>query len=1043
MTTSKPIGNPLHRDVEKVATSFYVSNFLDSLDARGLWNICTPCGASLMLSLLINDRTEPKQLRYQSYTRAPQPNPNPNPTYLNPNPNNTSKNINDLHSERHSFASVVHGNPKSSSGNTLHDKIRVVSLDDQDLTDVDDMSRVLQVKLKDLCSASNMYVICKNKGFADLKIDHVGGSWIWIQFPMPEACENFRLNTTMINISYAIKTVTPSFKVDCINIVDDSLDSSSTEDENDIEKVADTFEDNSVDDLDDVIKYLNNDKADDETNIEPPNVNAEDSQPPKETNASDLSCPPGFEHLKRGSSSRTNENSKKQDAIKAIKILDDKIEDDCASKEDCYSRINILHEIYKLDSFEAMDNIQKARIKWDQCCKTRKMPLGSNSSFITLIPKVSNPVNVNDFWHISLIGIHYKITAKVLANRLSIVVDKIVGHEKFAFITSRQILDGPPILSEAIDWYKKRKKNMFLFKVDFEKAFDSRISKLNVRRGLRQGDPIYAFLFIIIMEGFMWRSQNLKGGFDLNGCKFNGIWSKIIRTSNYLHSSSILLMDSICFQVGCGSLIRFRKDIWLGNWPLYILFNRLFRLEQKKNCLVVDRISNGQYSWNWSRSTLGIRNSFYLNNMLAKSAILRLEMMWTNAPGLSRMMGRLMLAICAPSGGVTDWKSEPRLYRTRGTTLVEAILVKGHELPTKVNSFPVAIVSSWTVTYTSISSDYEEPSDASSPGVVVYRYDRLPMHPVDPYAEAALQAPEQAPPFPDYVPGPEHPPSPDYMPGPKEPEQAPLSPDYIPEPECPEYLAPSDDPKEDPKEDHADYPADGGDDADDELSDDDDDDDDEEEEEHLALADSTAFHVIDLVPSTEDTEAFETKESTLHLYHHLDAARLGSSPPPSPLSPLSSPLPQIPSSPLPLSSLPTTSPRYAEAPLGYRARARFTPPTGRFEVGESSSATAARQVRHILAHTVDYGFINTMDASIYDVESRAMTTMRMVNDKVTDLATTQRIQAMEAQIRALHRVVDVLQRQRARDEDRLTAHIQHEHDRFRELIRTTEAEPQD
>ncbi|GJS16615.1 hypothetical protein Tco_0411087 [Tanacetum coccineum] len=82
-------------------------------------------------------------------------------------------------------------------------------------------------------------------------------------------------------------------------------------------------------------------------------------------------------------------------------------------------------------------------------------------------------------------------------------------------------------------------------------------------------------------------------------------------------------------------------------------------------------------------------------------------------------------------------------------------------------------MSSSTVTYTSISSDYEEPSDAGSPGVIVYKYDRLPMHPVDPYVEAVLQAPEQAPPSLDYVPGPEHPPSPDYVPDPEDPEQAP------------------------------------------------------------------------------------------------------------------------------------------------------------------------------------------------------------------------------------------------------------------------------
>ncbi|GKD56346.1 putative reverse transcriptase domain-containing protein [Tanacetum coccineum] len=41
------------------------------------------------------------------------------------------------------------------------------------------------------------------------------------------------------------------------------------------------------------------------------------------------------------------------------------------------------------------------------------------------------------------------------------------------------------------------------------------------------------------------------------------------------------------------------------------------------------------------------------------------------------------------------------------------------------------------------------------------------------------------------------------------------------------------------------------------------------------------------------------------------------------------------------------------------------------------------------------------------------------------------------------RDVDVLQRQRIKDEDRLTAHIQHEHDRFKDLVRAAEAGPQD
>ncbi|GJR98304.1 hypothetical protein Tco_0270478, partial [Tanacetum coccineum] len=215
------------------------------------------------------------------------------------------------------------------------------------------------------------------------------------------------------------------------------------------------------------------------------------------------------------------------------------------------------------------------------------------------------------------------------------------------------------------------------------------------------------------------------------------------------------------------------------------------------------------------------------------------------------------------------------------------------------------------------------------------------------------------------------------------------------------------------------------------------------------------------------------------------------SPPPSPLTPLSSPLPYIPSPPLPLPSPPThTSLTYAESPLGYRAsmirsraasplslpapspplllpstthgddlpeadmplqkRAHFTTPTGRFEVEESLSAVAARQTGHTLAHRVDYGFIDTMDASIHASESKAMTVVGEVNER-REAVDARRVwahyesksQAIKAQIRALQKDVDVLQRQRIRDEDRLTSHIQHEHNSFRELVRTTKAGPQD
>nr|GEY96548.1 hypothetical protein [Tanacetum cinerariifolium] len=237
----------------------------------------------------------------------------------------------------------------------------------------------------------------------------------------------------------------------------------------------------------------------------------------------------------------------------------------------------------------------------------------------------------------------------------------------------------------------------------------------------------------------------------------------------------------------------------------------------------------------------------------------------------------------------------------------------------------------------------------------------------DPYVEVALQAP----------------PSPDYIPGPEEPEHAPHSPDDILGPEhandeivaedqpyaenaspiaqSPEYVPESDfkahpeeDDDEDPEEDPVDYPADGGDEGDDEEESSEDDEIDieaEEEEEHPAPADSVvvAPTAADQAPSTKETEPFETDESAatppphpayrtiarisilapvpMPAWTDSEVVRLFaiSSPPVSPLSPWSLPPPRIPFPPLPLilsPPSPVLSPAPPHSPihsLGYRA----------------------------------------------------------------------------------------------------------------------------
>nr|GFB74748.1 hypothetical protein [Tanacetum cinerariifolium] len=286
-------------------------------------------------------------------------------------------------------------------------------------------------------------------------------------------------------------------------------------------------------------------------------------------------------------------------------------------------------------------------------------------------------------------------------------------------------------------------------------------------------------------------------------------------------------------------------------------------------------------------------------------------------------------------------------------------------------------------------------------------------------------------------------PAPDYVPGPEEPEQAPPSPIYIPyvsEPKYPEYIPvedesdpdedPEDDDNEDPKEDPADYSTDhddddeeeeepSGDDADEEDEEQDEDDDDDEEE-HSASTDS-----IPPPPALCITAriSFRPQPPTLS-FTKEDAERFLAMPipPPSPLTLLSSPLPQIPYPPLPASPpilpipLPTVSPPLQLLFSNRRAyRPEITlPPRKRlsivhrlgYEAGESSAAAAARPIE---GRRSDYRFVGSVEAEIrrriaedigYGIrdawidprdvaEEEALTTLEGVNTRVTELAAVQ------------------------------------------------------
>ena len=205
-------------------------------------------------------------------------------------------------------------------------------------------------------------------------------------------------------------------------------------------------------------------------------------------------------------------------------------------------------------------------------------------AIITLVYKKGDRKLLKNYRPISLTNVDYKILAFALSYRLQKVMDKLVGSQQTAYIKNRFIGENIRTVLDILEYTEKQNIPGLMLCLDFQKAFDSLewnfmhsvldkfnfgqtfkkwmkilyhkpVSKLKINgwitetialtRGIRQGCPISAMIFILCTEILAYNLNNSK---DVEGikipqsCNNSFVEQKLLQ---YADDTTVLLHDEL------------------------------------------------------------------------------------------------------------------------------------------------------------------------------------------------------------------------------------------------------------------------------------------------------------------------------------------------------------------------------------------------------------------------------------------------------------------------------------------------------------------